>query len=99
MPMMWGFHNNGFGMMVWWVVMSLFWLGVLALAVWALVRWLSQSSAPSAPQQPQSGTSALDMLNARYARGEIDTETYRIMRAELESSAPTAERPKATMTI
>lgn len=104
MPMMWGFENNGFGMMLGWVIMSLFWLGVLAIAAWALVRWLSHSPRSSAPPrptapQPQSGPSALDLLNARYARGEIDTETYRSMRAELEATARTPEREKATLTI
>jgi hypothetical protein len=41
------------------------------------------------PQQ-----SALDILNARYAGGEIDTATYQAMREQLE--APTAgSAPKA----
>ena len=100
MPMMWGYHFDGVGMVIGWVIMSLFWLGVLAVAVWALVRWLGSKPQSGAQQPPHGGPSALDLLNARYARGEIDTETYRSVRAELESSAaPNAERPKATATI
>lgn len=92
MPMMWGYHFNGVGMMIGWVIMSLFWLGVLGVAIWALVRWLGPKPLSGAQKPPQGGPSALDLLNARYARGEVDTETYRSMRAELEASSSTSER-------
>jgi putative membrane protein len=92
-PMMWGY---GFG---WgWLLMafgSILWIALLAVLVWALIRWLeSKASAavppstgpkPSGPSGP-SGPSALEILQQRYARGEIDTATYDQMREHLSAS-------------
>jgi putative membrane protein len=77
--------------MGWWMVISsLFWLGLAAVVVWALVRWLSSASAsgPMAPHTPHEPAqlSALDILKARYARGEIDAATFQAMRAQLEQT-------------
>ncbi|MGD2051803.1 MAG: SHOCT domain-containing protein [Acidimicrobiia bacterium] len=62
---------------------GLFSLLFLALVV-TLVVWVvwnaSRSSAP--PQRPT--TSALEILDARYARGEIDRDEYLERRADLE---------------
>lgn len=82
MPMMWGYYDNG-GMVVWAIISSLFWLGLAAVAVWALVRWLSRASRPTSP--PTAQPSALDILKARYAHGEIDAATFQQMRADLEA--------------
>lgn len=92
MPMMWGYYNNG-GMIVWAIISSLFWLGLAAVAVWALVRWVSRPSHPATPPTtPGPGQpSALDILKMRYARGEIDAATFQQMRADLEAS----EKPPA----
>jgi hypothetical protein len=45
-----------------------------------------ENDSPSA-SVPPAGPSALDILNQRYARGEIDAMTYEQMRARLEASA------------
>jgi putative membrane protein len=55
--------------------MWLFWVGVIALAAWALSR-----------PGPASGTgrrSALDILEERFARGEVDVDEFTARRNEL----------------
>ena len=94
MPM-WGYYATG-GMAWLLILSSLFWLSLAAVVVWALVRWLSgaaRSPAPPTPQQPPASLApltALEVLKTRYARGEIDTATFRAMRAQLEESEDTA---------
>src|SRR5262249_38994147 len=91
MPM-WGYYAPG-GMVWWMILSSLFWLGLAAVAVWALVRWLSREAQWTAnrPQEPTQQT-ALDILKARYARGEIDTATFQTMRAQIAATSATSAR-------
>lgn len=58
-----------------WVGMVAFWVVVVALVIWALMRLF--------PTQRSGGERAV--LDARLARGEIDPETYRLVREELDS--------------
>ena len=84
--MMWGYGWGG--MSLWMIIVSLFWLAVLGVLIWSLVRWLgSRGQALSTPTQPPvgSGPTALDILQQRYARGEIDTTTFEQMRERLET--------------
>jgi putative membrane protein len=90
--MMWGYYDGG-GMAWWMILSSLVWIGLAAVAVWALVSWLGRASRGATPPQMPSQPSALDILNTRYARGEIDTTTYQSIREQLE--APSATSPKA----
>ncbi|HEX2152562.1 MAG TPA: SHOCT domain-containing protein [Acidimicrobiia bacterium] len=53
----------------WWLLIPLLWLVVASVAVWAFAR---RRNVPLA-----GGSSAVDILAARYARGEIDTDEYR----------------------
>jgi len=85
--MMWGY---GFG---WgWLMMSfgsILWIALLAVLVWALIRWLERKSSAAVPPSTgttPSGPSALEILQQRYARGEIDTATYEQMRERLGDS-------------
>jgi putative membrane protein len=86
-PMMWGY---GFGWS--WLLMSLgmvLWIALLVVLVWAVIRWLDRRTAPAAPLYTSAspgGPSALEILNQRYARGEVDTATYEQMRERLEAS-------------
>jgi len=57
-----------------WLFMAL----LVTLVVW-LVWSASRRSAP-----PNRSNSALDILDARYARGEIDRDEYLERRADLE---------------
>ena len=67
----WGW-GVGWGMGFGWLFMILFW-GLVLVGTVALVRWLSdQSSSSAAPR----GKTALEILQERYARGEIQKEEY-----------------------
>lgn len=83
---MWGYYTNNAAMSVWMIVQSVFWLALVGLAVWAFVRWLNRSSRSATPPNTTQGPSALEILNQRYARGEIDAATFADMRARLEGS-------------
>jgi putative membrane protein len=92
--MMW--YPYGWGGMLWMGLGMVFWAILLGLAIWLLVRWLARSNTytmpPYAGGSPPSPPSALEILRQRYARGEIDAETYETMRAHLEKSAPRDDR-------
>ena len=70
--MMGDFGGWGWGMGFGWIVP----LAVVGLVVWAVVT--TTRSNPSG-----SGDRALGILKERYARGEIDRETYESMRSDL----------------
>jgi len=83
--MMWGY---GFG---WgWLMMTfgtVFWIALLVVLVWAVIRLLSSRASGPAPQgttMPPGGPSAMEILRQRYARGEIDEVTFEHMRERLE---------------
>lgn len=66
----------GFGL-IW---MLLFWGGLIVLAIWLIVNLF-----PTGPQPPASNTrdapaGARDILDQRYARGELSREQYEEMR-------------------
>lgn len=56
------------GFVVMWITMAVFWVGVLAVAAWAVAVYARKGSEPGRP--------ALDIARARYARGEITTEEF-----------------------
>lgn len=74
-----GWYGWGWGdwlLMV--LVMTLFW-GTLAFGVVALVRYgreRHEPAPPSPPPEQHRPPSALDVLDERFARGEIDAEEY-----------------------
>lgn len=71
--------NTGMGA-GWWVLMSVFWIAVLAVIVWAAVRLFpSRSSGPAERESDRPE----EILERRLARGEIDPETYDALRAKL----------------
>jgi putative membrane protein len=74
---------------------TLLWIALLILLVWALIRWLTMRNAPFMgyhPMPPLSQPSALEILQLRYARGEIDDVTYQQMRERLELSMPPGQQ-------
>jgi putative membrane protein len=86
--MMWGYGFNwpSMGLMM---LGSTLWVVLLAAIVWAVIRWLNHRT--TSPTQhttmlPGHGPTAREILNQRYARGEIDATTFEQMRERLEAS-------------
>ncbi|HSH49366.1 MAG TPA: SHOCT domain-containing protein [Halomonas sp.] len=78
----WGWGHMLFGGLM----MLVFWGGVIALAV-LLVRWLSRTNTPDRGGVSESGLSRrptpLEILQERYAKGEIDKQEYEERRKDL----------------
>ena len=65
------------------------WIALLVVLVWAVIRWLDRKTttpSSSVNSSASSGPTALEILQQRYARGEIDTATYEQMRERLEAT-------------
>ncbi len=94
--MMWG-YDFGWG----WLLMSfsmVLWIALLVVLVWAVIRWLERKTTTPIPPStgtPLAGPSALEILQQRYARGEIDTATFEQMRERLEAS--TMHEPQSSI--
>src|SRR5579872_2643818 len=92
--MMWG-YDFGWG----WLMMSfgmVLWIALLVVLVWAIIRWLERRTTTPIPPStgtPLAGPSALEILQQRYARGEIDTATFEQMRERLVASRAHENQP------
>jgi putative membrane protein len=75
---MMGWYGGGMGAGAW-LFMGLFWVALLALIVWLVVQLSSSRARPftSPLESPE------DILDRRFARGEIDEQTYTSQRAVL----------------
>ncbi|MCB2224503.1 MAG: SHOCT domain-containing protein [Actinobacteria bacterium] len=51
-------------------------MGLFMILIVALVAWLVWSATRGWDRRPPSGGNALDVLDDRYARGEIDRDEY-----------------------
>jgi putative membrane protein len=79
---MMGWYGSGMGT-AGWFVMGMFWIALVVLVVWLVIRLLPTSkSDEQVIAQPKS---ALDILDRRLASGEIDVDTYREARAAIEA--------------
>ncbi len=90
--MMWG-YGFAWPMMLWMILGATLWIILLVILIWALVHWLNRRTMTLPPYETRhdtnirpGGPSALEILQQRYARGEIDTTTYEQMRERLEAS-------------
>jgi putative membrane protein len=72
---------NGFAIYAWLFIMAglLFKLAVIAGLVWLVIWAVRRSSSPAG-----SMSSAKEILQARYARGEINREQYQQMLSDIE---------------
>ena len=73
--MLWGFGISG-AMLLWMVVSSLLIAGAITAGSVFLLRWRQD-------RRRRAEYHAFEILAARYARGEIDQETFTAMRANL----------------
>lgn len=76
---MMGSPGAGMGLLGW-LGMGLFWIIVLGLIVWLVIRLIPVSS-----DRPTgaSGESALEVLDRRLASGELDVQTWQAQRSAL----------------
>ncbi len=77
---------NGWGwamMIVWSVV----WVGFLGVIAWSAVQW-GRGALRHEVHSELPGTTARDMLDERFARGEIDLDEYQQRRRALEQRPP-----------
>lgn len=75
--MMYGYP--GFGMGGWGWLMMLLWLVILVAVIYFAFRLLQRITG----KNQSSNSDAEEILRKRYARGEIDTETFENMRQHL----------------
>ena len=72
---------GGFG----WIFMVL-WSLLIAVGIFALVKWIGNLSRGGRGDRTDAGGTALRILEERYARGEIDDETFQKSRRNLTES-------------
>lgn len=84
---MMGWYGNG-GQMNWfgWIMM-VGWLALLAAAVAAGIYLVTRGRHAAAPG-PGAGPGARQILDMRFARGEIDSDEYRLRRDALSEVPP-----------
>jgi len=77
--MMWGYGQNmmGWGYGAFGFFHMIFWIIVLGVIIVAAVAWAVRTMAPSSAHQLSAPRSpGLDLLEERYARGEINRDEY-----------------------
>jgi putative membrane protein len=74
--MMYG-YGAGWG---WMMLMPLVWIALLAVIVWAVVRLVQRPGDRITPQRKET---AQEILDRRFASGEIDADTYADARARI----------------
>jgi putative membrane protein len=85
--MMYGDWGGGWG---WMMLMPLLWIALLVLIVWAVIRLAQPSGRNSGPGdhgQPRRETPQ-EILDRRFASGEIDAEAYAQARERLAERQP-----------
>ncbi len=89
--MFWGFGHGLWLLLPLLLLGKFFWIMLLVLLAVSLVRLFGSRNRRMFPYynpgMPPVQPSALEVLNQRYARGEIDAATYEQMRERLEASS------------
>lgn len=75
--MMYGWNGTG---SIWMIVMPLLWIGLIALIIWAVVRLTQDRVDQDTTRRRETPQ---EILDRRYALGEIDTDAYLEARARL----------------
>jgi putative membrane protein len=82
-------YGNGVGMGAGgWIAMTVFLIALLALVVWGVTRLLPARGADAAAPRAETPE---EILDRRFALGDIDEETYQRQRTQI-ASARTAQR-------
>ena len=78
----WGSGMHDGGMMMGWGLhgfVSILFLTLIAIAIVLLIRWLWRGGAPATT----TASGALDILEERYARGEIDQAEFQSRKKDI----------------
>lgn len=67
-----------------WIAMTVFWVGLLTLMIWGASRAFGGS--PAGNDGSRRPPTPEELLDRRYAIGELDDDTYSTMRATLAST-------------
>lgn len=70
----------------WWILMSVFWVAIIGLAIWAIMR-LVPGRGGDGGSAGSRGDTPEEILDRRLARGEIDVEEYRRVKETLHPQA------------
>lgn len=70
----WGMGVGG------WIAMVVFWVALIALIVWAVMRVFPSAAKDEPGARPETPQ---EILDRRFAAGELDVETYRSMQDTL----------------
>ena len=68
----------------WWILMMVFWVGLIAAIVWAGARLFARPG--PGDYSGGSGERPGEILERRLASGEIDAETYDTLREKLRAA-------------
>lgn len=73
----------GFGMGIGVLLVALFWVALIVLAIWLVKALFPGAGPPSLPPGGRS-PSAREILDRRYASGELSREQYELMKRDLD---------------
>lgn len=83
--MMYGYgYGSGW---IWMAVLPVLWIALLAVGVWAAVTLAQRSGSRHGPHQRETPQ---EILDRRFASGEIDADAYTQARARLAGREPGA---------
>ncbi len=95
---MMGWYNNGWGggSGIWMLLMLLVWGGLIALGIWAVARLTRGGGQPAVPSG--SAETPRQILDRRFASGEVSAEQYAEARRVLEGRSSTGTTAAGTST-
>ena len=78
-----GYLINGYGNMFWMWIVPLVLLVLIAIAVYMILKNNKTDDQISQGRSSHSSSRGLEILDVRYAKGEIDEEEYKKMKRNL----------------
>jgi putative membrane protein len=80
-------HPTGYGPgWIWMMIMPLVWIGLIAVIAWAVIKLVQRPG--DRPPDQQHRETRQEILDRRFASGEIDADTYAQARARLADREP-----------